>query len=290
MAAHIANNNVAGVFAFFRQQLAGQYGVGEAETFARLALEHYDNIPYTQAVAAFQQAVSVSNIAVYHNVVAKLQQNRPIQHILGRTEFYGMWFTVSPAVLIPRPETEDIVDHIINENKHQQGLQVIDFCTGSGCIAVALAKNLQGSVVAAVDVSAEALEVAKENAVNNSAAITFIMADLLKDALPFTNQSIDIIVSNPPYVPQAELAEMAANVNDHEPHLALFVPDNDPLLFYKKISNLAYALLKSGGKLYFECHVNHAVDVVALLENEAFKNVKLTKDMSGKNRMVSAQK
>lgn len=290
MAIHIANNNVAGVFAFFKEQLAQQYGIGEAETFARLALEHYDNIPYTQAVAAFQQAVSASNIAVYQQVVAKLQQNQPIQHILGRTEFYGMWFTVSPAVLIPRPETEEIVYHIVTDNQQQQGLHIVDFCTGSGCIAVALAKNLQGAAVSALDVSADALEVAQENAVNNSAAIAFIKADLLIDVLPFAHDSIDIIVSNPPYVPQAELAEMAANVKDYEPHLALFVPDNDPLLFYKKISNLAQTLLKSGGKLYFECHVNHAVDVVALLENTAFKNVKLTKDMSGKNRMVSAQK
>jgi release factor glutamine methyltransferase len=194
---------------------------------------------------------------------------------------------VNESTLIPRPETEELVEWIINENKNRQGIKILDIGTGSGCIAISLAKNLPDTTVYAIDVSEEALAVAKENAITNGVAVNFIKTDILgADNLP---ETFDIIVSNPPYVRNLEKAEIKPNVLDFEPHLALFVDDNDPLIFYRKIAQLAKNSLKTDGKLYYEINQYLGPETIALLEQTGFINIILRKDFVGNDRMTSAR-
>jgi len=291
MSTQSPNNTVASIFSFFQKELKGIYDEGEIGSFARLALEFFSGIPYAAFRSNLDVAVDDALFTNYANTVAALKQHRPIQYILGQTEFYGLPIKVSPAVLIPRPETEELVDLIVKQYQNQQNIKVLDLCTGSGCIAVALNKNMPKSLLWAVDVSTKALAVANENNVLNNASVQFFAADVLADDTSQYPTQLDVVVSNPPYVPQAELEHIANNVKDNEPHLALFVPDNEPLLFYKKISTLAFKqLLTPGGRLYFECHTNYAAQVVTLLQNIGYKNCQLIKDIGGHNRMVLAQK
>lgn len=291
MSTQSPNNTVASILSFFKNGLHGLYDEREIESFVKLSLEHFSSIPYTTSLTNQALSIDAELLVLYQQTVDKLQQNQPIQYILGQTEFYGLPIKVTPAVLIPRPETEELVDLIVKQYQNQQGVKMLDLCTGSGCIALALNKNLLQSQVYGIDVSTDALAVANENNVLNNASVQFIQADVLSDNTAGYPNNLDVVVSNPPYVPQAELASIATNVKDYEPHLALFVPDNEPLLFYKKISTLAFGqLLTPGGRLYFECHTNYAAQVVTLLQEIGYKNCQLINDIGGHNRMVSAQK
>jgi len=253
-----------------------------------------------------RQLAGLSNVQIYCNkdikipdetrkelnaAVDRLSCNEPIQYILGETEFFGLPFKVKPGVLIPRPETEELVELVMKDSKSQDSVRILDIGTGSGCIAISLAKNKPNSGVSAWDISSLALIIAKENANLNQVHIDFRELNILNfEPTELEKGTIDIIISNPPYVCQSEKREMEAHVLNYEPHLALFVEDEDPLLFYKTITNLATTLLKTGGKLYFEINSNLGPETINLIREYPFREVKLFKDISGRDRIIRALK
>lgn len=216
------------------------------------------------------------------DVTQHLLNDEPIQYIFSRAHFYGMDFIVTPATLIPRPETASMVDMIVKENASSD-LRILDLGTGCGCIAVALARNLRFPKVTAVDISHTALDVARENAARLKAKIDFIEADML---LLSTDNKYDIIVSNPPYIADSERSAMDANVLDHEPHLALFVPDSDPLRFYKAVVRIAHESLNSDGKIYLEINPLFADDLRHMFRDNGFQSIDILKDMDGRDRFA----
>lgn len=266
--------------------LATVYPQSEAKAMTRLIFERLKGFTPADLVLKGAQDVGDYIIGKTQQVVNRLLKNEPIQYIFGIADFYGMDFKVTPDVLIPRSETAELVDIIVKDWGGRADLEVADLCTGSGCIAVALARNLPFSCVTAVDVSATALSVAKENAKNLKARINFVEADVL--SLSSQPDSFDIIVSNPPYITEKEKKGMDANVLDYEPHLALFVPDDDPLKFYKPIAEFAAGSLKSRGMLYFEINPDYADEISNCLRGSGFEDIEIIKDTSAKNRFIKA--
>ncbi|MEF8811883.1 MAG: peptide chain release factor N(5)-glutamine methyltransferase, partial [Bacteroidales bacterium] len=220
-------------------------------------------------------------------ITKQLKKQKPIQQILGETEFYNITLKIEPHILIPRQETEELVDWVLKDVASEKK-NILDIGTGSGCIAIALAKNLPGSIVTAVDYKPEILDAAKENALLNGVHIRFILADILQDDLP--PGQYDLIVSNPPYVRNSEKKFMSQNVLNYEPSEALFVEDEDPLIFYRKIIHLAGKHLVDNGFLYFEINEYLGEETVRLLEKHGFNEICLKKDLNNKNRMIKAQK
>lgn len=273
----------------FTSTLLPYYDIMEVESFFFMILKDVKNI--TRVDLALQPALVLTpdeSLKVF-TILNDLQTYRPIQYILGSTSFYGLLFQVNENVLVPRPETEELVDWIIDENRDKPHLQILDIGTGSGCIAISLAKNLKETQVTAIDVSVKALEIASQNALYNKAEINFIQADILKTGNLMPDLSLspfDIIVSNPPYVRHLEKTSISRNVLDFEPHLALFVEDNDALLFYRKIAQLALQNLKPNGKLYFEINQYLGQEMVNLLASLGFVAITLKKDIYGNDRMI----
>jgi len=224
----------------------------------------------------------------FQNAVNKLKNYIPIQYIIGNTEFYNLTLKVNAATLIPRPETEELVAWIINDQNNKQNISILDVGTGSGCIAIALAKNLPEAKVFALDVSEKALKIARQNAVDNGVTIEFIEADIFD--VDLGNLQFDVIVSNPPYVRELEKETMSPNVLNHEPHLALFVKDDDPLLFYRSIVEVANNTLKSKGFLYFEINEFLGNLTRQLVQKLNYCNIELKKDLFMKDRMIKANK
>ncbi|MEE9349573.1 MAG: peptide chain release factor N(5)-glutamine methyltransferase [Flavobacteriaceae bacterium] len=225
----------------------------------------------------------------FHSALNDLVAQKPIQYIIGKTEFYGLEFSVNENVLIPRPETEELVNWIIEDSTKKESFNILDIGTGSGCIAIALAKNLSSAKISALDISKKALEIAKKNALNNNVAITFIEDDILTVKTKKSSFKYDVIVSNPPYVRELEKEQMQNNVLDNEPHLALFVSDDNPLLFYDAIANFAKLNLTKNGVLYFEINQYLGDKTVELLTNKGLKNIELKKDIFGVDRMLKAE-
>ena len=224
----------------------------------------------------------------FQNAVNKLKNYIPIQYIIGNTEFYNLTLKVNAATLIPRPETEELVAWIINDQNNKQNISILDVGTGSGWIAIALAKNLPEAKVFALDVSEKALKIARQNAVDNGVTIEFIEADIFD--VDLGNLQFDVIVSNPPYVRELEKQTMSPNVLNHEPHLALFVKDDDPLLFYRSIVEVANNTLKSKGFLYFEINEFLGNLTRQLVQKLNYCNIELKKDLFMKDRMIKANK
>jgi len=220
-------------------------------------------------------------------IVSLLKLQKPIQYILGEADFFGLKFRVTPDVLIPRQETEELVDWIIKSTGNLP-CTILDIGTGSGCIAISLAANLPNSKVSALDISLSALEVAKWNANTNKVSIAFNAVDFLDSNSVIPNKPFDIIVSNPPYVREMEKEQMKANVLDHEPHIALFVSNDDPLIFYRTIAERSKELLKPAGSVF--CEINEALgyEVTKLFIRNGFKEVEIRKDLNGKDRMLKA--
>ena len=273
----------------FIQELTLIYDAGEAESFFYLILEEKKQLKRIDLALHPDLFFSEEEIGVWNAILEQLKQEIPIQYLLGKTSFYGLDFEVNAAVLIPRPETEELVEWILESQKSKpesQKVKILDIGTGSGCIAISLAKNLPDATVFALDVSEEALATAKKNAENNSVNVTFIHQNILEteDLL----QQFDIIVSNPPYVRNLEKEEIKKNVLENEPHLALFVADNDALVFYKKIAQLAQKNLLPNGQLYFEINQYLGKEMVDLLEKMNFKTIDLRKDIYGNDRMTKA--
>ena len=235
---------------------------------------------------------SESDLLYFRSVVKRLEQSEPFQHVLGDVEFYGLILKSDSRALVPRPETEELVDWVINDYQGQSNLSIMDLCAGSGCIAFALSSVLRESQVTAVELSKEAIKLIEENKLSTELPIDILEADVLEsDSFSqFEKDSFDCWVSNPPYIPNKDKAMMHQNVLDFEPVMALFVEDEFPLVFYTEIAKNANEYLKVGGSLYFEIHESYGREMVSLLENIGFVNIELRKDLQGRDRMIKAQK
>ncbi len=274
----------------FIQALSQIYDIGEVESFFYLILEEKRELKRIDLALNPDLTFSAEEIQIWNSILEQLQHEVPIQYLLGKTSFYGLNFEVNSAVLIPRPETEELVEWIITTQDPRpkaQNLKILDIGTGSGCIAIALAKNIPNTEVFAIDVSEKALVTAQKNANSNEVNITFMKKNILETE--DLEQQFDIIVSNPPYVRELEKKEIKKNVLDNEPHLALFVEDNDALLFYRKITELAQKNLRNDGKLFFEINQYLGKEMVDLLEKLNFINIELRKDIYGNDRMIMAE-
>lgn len=269
----------------FIKVLTPLYDALEAESFFYLILENKHHLRRIDLALEPELVFVETEVLYWDSIVEQLLEEIPIQYLLGTTSFFGLDLEVNTNVLIPRPETEELVSWILeNQSKNVKPLSILDIGTGSGCIAIALAKNLPNSEVTALDVSELALKTAKRNADHNAASVAFLQKNILEtDNLEDT---FDIIVSNPPYVRNLEKAEIKKNVLDHEPYVALFVDDNDALVFYKKIAVLAQKNLNKNGELYFEINQYLGKEMIDLLEELGFKDIELRKDIYGNDRML----
>ncbi|MEG0848628.1 MAG: peptide chain release factor N(5)-glutamine methyltransferase [Flavobacterium sp.] len=271
----------------FIKELSPFYDAYEAESFFYLILEDKHKLRQIDLALNHDLTFSEADFTVWNSILEELKKEVPIQYLLGKTHFYGLDFEVNENVLIPRPETEELVEWIINENKaidKKKKVKILDIGTGSGCIAISLAKNLPNAEVYAIDVSKKALETAKRNAISNNVEIIFMLKNVLE--LEILKSNYDIIVSNPPYVRNLEKEEIKKNVLYYEPHLALFVEDNDALIFYRKIASLAQKNLLENGQLYFEINQYLGKEMTDLLEEMNFKSIELRKDIYDNDRMI----
>jgi len=284
----VAVKNIQDLISHIRISLNNLYEKYEADAMAMLVAEHVLRLSRLQLSLQRQTEVSPPQWEETEVIINRLQQHEPLQYVLGCAHFYGLELEVTPAVLIPRPETEELVDYIVRENAARQNLRILDICTGSGCIPIALSAHLNTEHVAALDISAPALEVARRNATKYHQNIAWLQHDILKEDLSFAAKSLDIIVSNPPYVLEQEKIIMRPNVLAFEPHLALFVPDTDPLLFYRRIAELSRQLLKPTGVLYFEINEKQGSPLQNLLQNLGFGSVQILTDLFGKERFITA--
>ncbi|MGC4040207.1 MAG: peptide chain release factor N(5)-glutamine methyltransferase [Flavobacterium sp.] len=275
----------------FRKELQSVYDAQEIDSFFYIILEKIHRMKRIDLALNPETVMDFNQIRQWKSIASDLIKQKPIQYILGETEFFGLRFEVNENTLIPRPETEELVEWIIQSTEREVGngkMNVLDIGTGSGCIAISLAKNLPDAEVFAIDVSEKALETAKKNARINQVEVTFLLKNILETE--GLGQTLDVIVSNPPYVRHLEKEEIKPNVLEYEPHLALFVDDNDALLFYRKIAELALKSLSPNGKLYFEINQYLGKETVCLLEGLGFKNIILRKDIYGNDRMIQSTK
>ena len=283
----------------FKKELESIYDEHEIDSFFYIILEKLHRLKRIDLALNPKAVMDGNHLKQWKNIVSDLKIQKPIQYILGETEFYGLRFEVNENTLIPRQETEELVELIVKDcfvPRNDKRLKVLDIGTGSGCIAISLAKSISNAEVFAIDVSEKALATANKNAELNNVIVNFINTDILKiedlQNLRTSNFVLptlfDIIVSNPPYVRNLEKAEIKPNVLEYEPHLALFVEDTDALLFYRKIAELAKKNLNSEGKLYFEINQYLGKETVQLLEDLGFRNVTLRKDVYGNDRMIQS--
>lgn len=270
------------VIKHIKSELSALYNQSEVESFVSLLLYKIGKIDSVQRLISDNIIFSHEQMIRLNDAIARLKKYEPIQYILGETEFYGLTLKTDSRALIPRPETEELVDWILHEYPNAQ--TVLDICTGSGCIAIGLAAQLPASKVDAIDISCDAIDLAKENADLNNTQICFYQADILStDNLP---QKYDIIVSNPPYITISEKTDMMPNVLDYEPDLALFVANENPIVFYKKIADLATTYLNENGMLFVEINRKFGNDIVSFLRDKGFHNIVLKKDISGNDRFI----
>ncbi len=263
------------------------YGNGEARAITDYVLDVCFGLSKADILCGAVEEMTAEKAAELNKIFGRLMEGEPVQYVLGRAEFSGRWFNVRPGVLIPRPETEELCAWITADSKASASPKVLDIGTGSGCIAITLQLDMPESKVTAWDISADALDVARENAQQLGANVNFVKLDAL-NAKP--EGEWDVIVSNPPYICEKEKKDMAVNVLEHEPHTALFVPDADPLLFYRAITRLAVQTLSKGGRLYFEINPIYADDTCRMMRAEGMTEVELRSDMYGKQRMAKGVK
>ena len=266
--------------------LATVYTDGEIKALTRILATEMLGISRMAFYMKDDITLTAEQETLLDSAIERLQQHEPIQYILGYSDFCGLRFKVTPATLIPRPETSELVEWITGEANGKEN--ILDIGTGSGCIAISLAHRMPQAEVSAWDISAEALAVATENSKANSCTVTFKQVDIL--AYEPAGEQFDIIVSNPPYIKEVEKEQMEANVLDWEPHTALFVPDNDPLLFYRTIAEKATTMLRPGGKLYFEINRAHGKETVDMLSALGYTDIELRKDFAENDRMIRAVK
>lgn len=268
-----------------KKSLSGLYPDYEISAFIRIIVEHISKRQFSPLLIDDLE-LSEDQKQKIDEIVERLERKEPIQYIIGECEFFSLPFKVGEGVLIPRPETEELVELILNNSDGSRKLRVLDIGTGSGAIAIALAANLPKAEVDAWDVSYEALAIAYENAENNKVDVSFYLTDVFEDIL--TDEKYDILVSNPPYVLESEKEEMDKNVLDYEPHLALFVPDREALIYYIRIAEVGKEILNEGGNLYFEIHRDKGAEMKQMLEAAGYSDVQVYKDLSQNDRMVKA--
>lgn len=264
------------------------YSKSERQSIFLVLCETYLNLKPHQIVLNYEMQVLETLFKSFESVLIRLQQNEPIQYILGRSCFFGLEFLVTPSVLIPRPETEELVAWVVKHYNKSKSLRILELGTGSGCVAITLAKEFPNAHVYAMDISFEALKVARANAQKNQVDITFFKGDILNFNSP--HKDFDIVISNPPYICKKEEFKMAQNVTDFEPHLALFVDDNSPLIFYDAIKKIISLILNSNGLCFLEINESYGLDIIQLYSCSDFKNLVLKKDSFGKDRMVKIEK
>lgn len=269
----------------FIKDLQSIYAEAEIKNIFFLSVQHFKNWDKAHFLLHKPEAISPADAEQLQNILTALISGKPIQYILGKTEFFGLPFQVNPWVLIPRPETEELVQWILDSVK-DKNLTILDIGTGSGCIPIALKHHLPQAELFALDISESALETAKTNALLNKVSVQFLHQDILQPAEDLFPVKLDVIVSNPPYVKMAEKELMHQNVLNHEPHSALFVPDNNAMVFYERIADFALQYLKPGGLLFFEINENLGQQSIDLLEVKLFKNIVLRKDFLGRDRMI----
>ena len=278
------NNSIKKIISFIKSELKDIYPIEEINSFVYIIFDEVLKYSRTKVLVSSEHEVNNESIKQIYSITKELKQQKPIQYIFEKTTFYELLFRVNPSVLIPRPETEELVEWIIAENKNKVQ-KILDIGTGSGCIAISLAKNLVGSTVYAADVSAEALKIAEENCRLNKVPIQLFQLDILN---PKNNidQKFYMIFSKSPYIAEKEKNLMQANVLNHEPELALFVSDEDPLVFYKSIVNFGLSHLNSNGQLFFEINESYGSKMFELLNEKGFSHISLKKDINGKDRMI----
>ena len=280
--------NISTLKSFFHEELSGMYPDSEIESFYHILTEFKLKMSRIDKALNPTKLITEQEKTYFTRAIELLKKETPVQYITKETEFYSLPFEVNENVLIPRPETEELVDWIIQSSNKSTPLKILDIGTGSGCIAISLAKNLPNAQVMAIDVSELALMVAEKNAKHNHVTIKFTKQDILSTEKFIEN--FDIIVSNPPYVRELEKEEIKKNVLEYEPHTALFVDDNNALVFYKKIADLAFTNLTENGKLFFEINQYLGQETRDMLREKGFQQNKLKKDIFGNDRMTLSQK
>lgn len=283
----VPSNSVKDIRNYYCEQLCSIYDKDESNAMILILLEHYFNIDRVKMTLEPNLRLSESEMLKIHFAVKDLLKSKPIQYIIGETEFCDLKFKVNENVLIPRPETSEMVGIIANSHHQSAVSKILDIGTGSGCIAISLAKAFPKSQVYAMDISEEALKVAKENAINNNVNVTFIQDDILTPTQTLTQTEFDIIVSNPPYVRELEKSEMRDNILKWEPHNALFVSDDDPLIFYRKILEFASTHLNDNGEVWFEINEFLGKEMTSLCRRFGFSDVKIFKDFRDKERFMN---
>ncbi len=270
-----------------KNKLKNVYSIPEIQQLLFFIYSKAVNLTKIQVMANPDMLISKHNYDEIIIIGSRLANNEPIEYIIGETEFYNLKFKVNPAVLIPRPETEELINWVLTDC-NKENLKILDIGTGSGCIAISLAKNIQNIKVFAVDISKKTIDIAKTNAKNNCVNINFIECNILDANCTLLPKRIDIIVSNPPYVRQSEKVFMKPNVLDYEPELALFVTDDNPIIFYREIAILGNKLLNNKGLLFFEINEALGKEVKNMLEELQYSQIEIKKDINGKDRMIKA--
>ncbi len=274
----------------FKTELKDIYPEREIQTFVEILLEYYAGLSKTDIILKSEKILDPFVSQQIEKALIRLKKSEPLQYIIGETEFYDLKLKVNPSVLIPRPETEELVQWIIENHKNDGKISILDIGTGSGCIPLALKNNLPDSELFAVDISDKALETAKTNAEINKLDISFFQLDILNAEINQNFEKIDIIISNPPYVLELEKKLIHKNVLKNEPHLALFVENDNALVFYKAIIEFANNYLKVGGSLYFEINEVFGLEMTDLYRENGYQGIELKKDINGKDRMIKGVK
>ena len=284
----VRSNKVSDIRQYYKAKLLENYDEREAEALLFLLIEEYTGISKLKIVTDPGLTLTESELLKVHFAVKDLNNHKPVQYIIGKTEFYGLTIKVDKDVLIPRPETEELVELVIKESQHRKNLRILDVGTGSGCIAIAIKKYLPECEVVAIDISNPALQLAKINAKLNKQSIEFKPFDILAENNWSRLGFFDVIVSNPPYVRKSERSLMKRNVIDYEPEIALYVDDHDPLIFYKAIAEFEAIHLKKNGRLYCEINQYLGEEVLKLFDKEEFNEIELIKDINGHHRILKA--
>ena len=283
------NRTVSDIVNIIRTNLSNHYSDNEIQSFIYLIFEYLLNYTKIDLHINSNATISQGMEKQINEIIKDLRNYKPVQYIFGKTEFYGLQFRISPGVLIPRQETEELVDWIIKDNRDGTA-RILDIGTGCGCIAVALARFIAGASVDAIDISAKAVELARLNALMNKVSVNFMVCDILNIEAGKLGSRYDMIVSNPPYIRESEKPALPDNVRNHEPGESLFVPDDDPLVFYRVIAEHGLRSLKNKGALYFEINENLANEVCEELAGFNYKRIEIKNDISGRNRMIRAFK
>lgn len=265
------------------EAIAELYGEVEARQIAEMVVLECGAISRNELLVEPDKELIINDI---DRIISELLKWRPVQYVIGHEEFDGLVFEVSEGVLIPRPETEELVAWVASET--ESGARILDVGTGSGCIAISLGRRVRDSRVWAMDISDVALDIAHRNGLRNGSTVEFVKGDALADFSSLVDEKLDVVVSNPPYIPRSDASQMRRNVTDYEPDTALFVENSDPLIFYRSIARTARRMLKPGGKLYYEIYELYAAQMCAMLEAEGYTDVVVREDFRGKQRMVCA--